>query len=277
MPIRERSLPKAVWARLTGLRRRVRRHSTGLLSAGVAFYFFLGLFPALAAAVSIFGLVAGRPPPSAEAAPEGPLSVLRAGVRHYHEQLARQPRRDLGRGAAIGIVLAVWSASKGARALTKALNEVYEREETRRYLRRRATALLLTAVWIALVVIAALLAAAVPPLLGALGLGEKARSAIGLLRWPALLVLVTAALGPVYRYGPCHPRPRPGWISGGALAAALVWGVGSWLLSVYLASLSHLDRTYGGLAAVVGLLFWLHLSAAALLLGAELNASVERP
>jgi membrane protein len=272
-----RSLLTATWARVAGLHRRASRHSTDLLAAGVAFYFFLGLFPALGAAVSIFGLLAGHPPAAVAPATEGPLSVLRADLRHHRERLARQPRQDLGRGAAIGFFLAVWSASKGARALTKALNAVYEREETRRYLRRRAAAVVLTLAWIALVVVAALLAAAVPPLLRALGLGEAARGAIGLLRWPTLLVLMMAALGPIYRYGPCHPRPRPGWLSTGALTAALVWGGGSWLLSMYLASLSQLDRIYGGLAAVVGLLFWLYLSAAALLLGAELNASAERP
>jgi membrane protein len=259
--------------RLRELRRRMRRHATGLLAAGVSFYLFLGLFPAVGAAVSIFGLVAGSPPPPRLGA-AAPMSPARAVLREYRQNLPRQPRRQLGVGAAVGFLLTLWSASKGASGLMKALNEAHEVPETRGFLATKGIALVITLAGIVvLVLLAAVSAAAVPALLRLLGLDRGSARALILLRWPVLIVVLPLALGPIYRYGPCHRGQRPGWLSPGALAATAVWVVGSFGLSVYLGAVSGLDRTYGTVAAAVALLFWIYVAALAALVGAEINAS----
>jgi len=170
----------------------------------------------------------------------------------------------------------VWSASRGAGALMKALNEIYDLRETRGYLRSKATALVITVSAIVMVLVAVLIAAAIPKLLDPLGLDPAATRLIALLRWPVMLLVVTASLGPIYRFGPCHPEPRPPWLSPGALTAALLWYAGSLALSLYLGSLGNLDRTYGSVAATVALLLWLYLAALAVLFGAEVNAAARR-
>jgi membrane protein len=259
-------------ARLFEARRRARRHTIRLLAAGVAFYAFLALFPGLGAAVSIVGLMPGHPAPPTAGAIARATSPARASLRELRRGLARQPRKHLGAGAVVGLLVSLWSASRGAAALMKALNEIYERRETRGYLRSKGIALVLTLSSVVMVVIAALVAAAIPTLLGFVGLGDRAVQLISALRWPLMLLVITAALGPVYRYGPCHPEPRPRWLSTGALTAALMWDAGSACLSLYLGSLTNLDRTYGGVAATVALLLWLYVAAIAVLFGAAVNA-----
>src|SRR5262245_35559608 len=103
--------------RLFEARRRARRHTIRLLAAGVAFYGFLALFPAVGAAVSIVGLMAVEEAPSTEQTIPHAPSRVRAGLDHLRQQLARQPRYNLGAGAIAGVLIAVWSASRGAGAL----------------------------------------------------------------------------------------------------------------------------------------------------------------
>jgi len=96
------------------------------------------------------------------------------------------------------------------------------------------------------------------------------------LRWPLVALLIFAALAVVYRYAPDRENPEWRWVSWGAVVAAALWLLASIGFSVYVSLLGSYNETYGSLGAIVVLLLWLYLSAFAILVGAELNAEMER-
>ncbi|HJW58254.1 MAG TPA: YhjD/YihY/BrkB family envelope integrity protein, partial [Actinomycetota bacterium] len=95
-------------------------------------------------------------------------------------------------------------------------------------------------------------------------------------RWPALVVLVAVALAVFYRLGPDRANPRFRWMSWGALVAVVLWVAVSAGFSWYVSNFGSYGQTYGSLGAVIVLLLWLWLSALAALIGAELDAEIER-
>ena len=98
---------------------------------------------------------------------------------------------------------------------------------------------------------------------------------IGILRWPAMFVLIIVALAVLYRYGPSRRRAKWRWISVGSVFAALAWMLVSFLFSWYLGNFANYNATYGALGAVVGLMMWMWLSTIVVLVGAELNSEIE--
>ena len=114
-----------------------------------------------------------------------------------------------------------------------------------------------------------------PLALNWLGLGSTTEWAIAFLRWPAMLAVLLLALAVLYRVGPSRRAPRWQWLSVGAVAAALMWILGSALFSLYLSNFADYDATYGSLGAGIGLMMWMWLSSISVLLGAELNSEIE--
>jgi membrane protein len=152
---------------------------------------------------------------------------------------------------------------------------VYDEEENRGFLKLNAVALLLTVGAILFGVITLILIAALPALLGNLGLSELARNLVSYLRWPLLVVVIMLALAVIYRFAPSRERPQWQWVTWGAVAATLLWLIGSVAFSIYVSNFGNYNKTYGSMGAVVILLLWLYLSAYVVLLGAELNAETE--
>jgi membrane protein len=100
--------------------------------------------------------------------------------------------------------------------------------------------------------------------------------ALSIARWPILFVTVTLALSILYRYGPSRAEPKWRWISWGGLSATVLWLSGSILFSWYVAHFGSYNKTYGSLGAIIGFMTWIWLSVIAVLLGAQLNAHIER-
>jgi membrane protein len=117
---------------------------------------------------------------------------------------------------------------------------------------------------------------AFPLALDHLGLAPESKLIVSLARWPLLFLVLWAALGILYRFGPGRQQPRGEWLSVGTLAAALLWIVGSSLLSWYLSNFANYSATYGSLGAAIGLMMWMWMSAVIVLWGAELNSEIER-
>jgi membrane protein len=248
-----------------------------LLAAGVAFYAFLAIFPALIALVSIFGLfadpatIANQLNSMTAALPDAARQIITDQV----STLASR-RSALGIGLIISTVIALWSASAGVSNLLTAVNVAYDEEEKRGFVKKRLLSLGLTLAAIVFMVIIIGLVAVLPPLLQAV-FGAGALSWIlQIVGWLVMVVLVTVALAVIYRLGPDRDAPRMKWVSVGALVATVIWLAASIGFSIYTATFGNYAKTYGALAGIVVLLFWLWLSMYAVLLGAEINAEAEQ-
>jgi membrane protein len=247
-------------------------------AAGVVFFGLLAVFPAITALVSSYGLFAQ---PStigdnlqslALLLPEGSFQIVR-------DQISRVVDNDnstLGATFLFGLGLAVWSANAGVKAVIDALNVVYEEREKRGFVRLNLLSLALTLGGIAALLLMVGAVVAFPLALDHVGLQPESQLIVSLARWPLLLVVLLAALGVLYRFGPSRRVARWNWLSVGAVAAALLWIAGSSLLSWYLANFANYSATYGSLGAAIGLMMWMWMSAIIVLCGAELNSEIER-
>jgi membrane protein len=198
------------------------------------------------------------------------------------DRIVRTSQRSLSIALVISLAAALWSASAGIQALIKGLNIAYDEQETRGFVKLRGLALLLTIGAIIVVVAALALVAVLPAVLSRLGLGRAGELAISIGRWPALVILVAVALvilvavALLYRLGPDRANPRLRWVSWGALAAVVLWVAISAGFSFYVSNFGKYGQTHGSLGAVIVLLLWLWLSGLAALIGAELDAEIER-
>ena len=273
-------MPKPSWPELLSRARlRIKEDAVPLLSGGVAFYGLLALFPALIALVSIYGLVASP----AEVATQL-QSITRAMPAEARQllitqltALAQKPPAGLGISAVVSIIIALWSASSGMRWLLTALSMAYDEEESRKFVKLRGTALVLTVLAIVGMAVAIGLLVALPSIFRILGLGSTTKVVVSVLRWPVLVAVLLTGLSVLYRYGPDRGDPKWRWITPGSLIAAAVWLAASVGFSVYSAFFGKFDETYGAISAVIVLMLWLFLSAFAVLLGAEVNAELDRP
>lgn len=252
--------------------------NVSIVAGGVAFYVFLAVFPALAAALSIYGLYAD---PSQAAQQIQSTATLLPGqaqdiLREQLTRIAHSSSGALGIGVIIGVLLALWSAAKGMKALMTALNIAYDETESRGFLKLNVMAIGLTLAVIVFGLISLILIAAVPAMLGSLGLGEAVRWIVSVARWPILFVVIMTIIAFLFRYAPDRDRPKWRWNTPGAVIATVLWLLASLAFSVYVSFSDSYNATYGSLAAVVVLLFWLYISAYVVLIGAEWNAEMER-
>ncbi|MFO7597842.1 MAG: YihY/virulence factor BrkB family protein [Desulfocurvibacter africanus] len=266
-----RDILKRTWAEQS-------KDNLSLVAAGVAFYAMLALFPAIAALISIYGLLAD---PAQLQSQIGEISgVLPADARSIiQSQLSKVisgAGGALSLGAAVGLLLALWSASKGMKGLIQALNISYGEEESRGFLKLNAISLLLTVSGLVFFILALTAVVAMPALLDNLGLPDAVMWTVSIARWPLLALAGMLALAVLYRYAPDRDEPRWRWVSWGSAGATMAWIAASLLFSLYVSQFGNYNETYGTLGAVVILLTWLFLTAYVVLLGAELNAQMER-
>lgn len=248
-----------------------------LLGAGVAFFGFLALFPALAAFTLIYGLVADPATISSQtqtltaSLPPEARTLLVGQL----DQLASAPQQSLGWGLALAIVLALWSASGGVGNLVTAVNIAYDEDKKRGFIKDKLLALGLTVGAVIFLALIVGLMAGVPVVLGFLDVNGPLRWVIEVVRWLLLAVLVMVALAVLYRVAPDRDAPKFRWVSVGAVVATILWLVASAAFSLYVTFFGNYAKTYGALAGVVLLMLWLWLTSYAILLGAEINAESE--
>jgi membrane protein len=246
-----------------------------VISGGVTFSVLLSIFPALAAFVALYGLVA-----NVQDIP-GQIGTLRAvlpsdAVRFIGGQmvrLAEARHRGLSLALIFGVLLSFWSANGAMKALFVGMNVAYEAKETRGVIRLNLTTLAFT-LGLMVFSILAVAALAADALIARLA-GPTAGLVVTFARWPFLLAAFGGGLSLLYRYGPSREHARWRWVSWGSAAATVLWLVASLAFSLYTSKFSHYDRTYGSLGAVVGLMIWIWISAIIVLLGAELNGEIE--
>ena len=257
---------------------RFSRDNISLVAAGVAFYVMLSIFPALAAMVSVYGLVGNPDDIAARVSdygyllPPEAMKLITDGLHNF----AKTAGSTLSWTLVTSLVLALWSARAGISSVMTGLNIAYEETEDRSLVVQTLVALVLTvgAVLFAVVVIAAV--AVVPIVLKFLYLDGIVTLIFDVARWPVLAVLVAFGFAVIYRWGPSRRDPQWRWISWGSTIATLLWLVGSALFSIYVSRFGSYDATYGALGAVVVLLLWLWVSAIVLLVGAEIDAELDQ-
>ncbi|MBE0596358.1 MAG: YihY/virulence factor BrkB family protein [Desulfuromonadales bacterium] len=273
-----REIPKKGWRDiLVRVSQEQKKDNLSIVAAGVAFYALLAIFPALAALISIYGLVAD--PAQLEQQLQSLGQVLPPNAYEVIGQqlhaIVTSSGGALGLGVIAGILLSLWSAAKGMKAMITALNITYEEKERRGFVKLNGVALLLTLGAIVFVLFSLGLIVVLPALLDRLPLPELLQGVLSFARWPLLGLLVIAALALLYRYAPSRDQPQWKWVSWGAVAATGLWLVLSALFSFYVSNFGNYNETYGSVGAVVILLLWFFLTAYMVLLGAEMNAEME--
>lgn len=249
----------------------------GLIAAGVAFFAMFAIFPALAAIIAVFGLVAD--PSIVETQLELMRDVIPTEAFYlFDAQISRLlgARADtLGWATALSTGVALWSARAGVAALMRGLNAI-KGEPNRGGIGHYAVALLLTICLVGIAVIALLIVVIAPIVLAFLPLGGVAALALEVIRWSVALFILLAALGLIYRFGPNTRDVRTGWVSPGAIVVVVVWIGASVGFSAYLRNFGSYNEVYGSIGAVIALLMWLYISAYLVLLGAVLNVALHR-
>jgi membrane protein len=250
-----------------------------MIAAGAAFFGLLALFPALAAAVALYGLftdpntVSAHLDLAAGFVPEEARMVLAEQL----QRLTAATDTTLGIGAIVALLLALWSSAKGVKSQMSALNIVYHEREKRGFFKLNGTALLLTLAMLIVVPLSLAMVAVIPAVIDRLPLPDLAVTAARLLRWPVIAGIAVLAISMLYRFGPSHSGRRTRWPWTGALVATALWLIASALFSWYVSSFGSYNETYGSVAAMAVFMMWLWLSSFAVLIGGEVNAELDPP
>jgi membrane protein len=257
------------------LKTEVKQDQVPLLAAGVAFYALLSLFPAIIAAVSIYGLRAD--PESVRRQIDRLTRLLSPETASILGQQIHQITSGaggaLGLATVLGIATALWSASSGMKALITGVNMAYDEREGRKFVKLRGLALLMTLGAMLLLGVALVLIVAFPAVTNDWPVALRWTASI--LRWLLLAALLIVSLAVLYRVAPDRDNPRWSWASPGSVVATVLWVLASIGFSAYVRWFGNYNKTYGALAGIVILMFWLWLTAFVVLVGAELNTEME--
>jgi membrane protein len=248
------------------------------VAGSVAFFTLLSLAPSLSVLVTIYGFLADATTAVDRlAALLGPLpDIVRDLVTEQTQRLATQSTQKLTTALLVSFLVAAWSANAAVKALFDGLNVVYGEDEKRSFLHFNAVAMAATLCAIVMLALAAVAIALAPPVLVRLPLPAAAETLISVARWPAFYAIAAVAFGALYWLGPSRVRPRLVWILPGAIAAAVAWACMSAAFSAYVVRVGDLSALYGSLATIVIAMIWIWLSALVVLVGAKLNAELER-
>lgn len=252
------------------------RDRLSAVAGGVTFYTLLALFPAIGVFVSLYGIFADLGAVQqqlAEMSTVFPREVVSI-VGDQMVRLATRPQATLSVAFVVSLLLSVWSANAGMKALFEGLNIAYDEEEKRHLVSRTLLTYGFTFGALVFLVVMTVILVAAPVALERLGLHALAGVWIPL-RWLVLLTMAATAFSIIYRYAPCRARARWRWVSLGGVLAACFWLGGSLGFSWYVNNVAHFDATYGSLGAVIGFMMWIWFSVMVVLIGAELNAEIE--
>jgi membrane protein len=242
----------------------IKKDRVTLAAAGMAYYFFLAIFPALIAAVGIMGLV--------EADTGGLIQSIGTTLPGDAGQAVTEPFREASKPsdatstavAVLGIAVALWSATSGMVALQSALNVAYDVPEDRKLAGKRGVGLLL--------LVATFVLGGVPSPLFTFG----EATIFVVLGWILTVIAVMVLFAVFFYFGPNRPHPNWQWVSVGGVVGGALWITASVIFGFYVDNFSNYSKTYGSLAGVVVLILWLYISSLSVLIGGELNSELER-
>lgn len=249
-------------------------------AAALTYYGILAIFPALIVVVSIVGLIgASATQPLidnlASFAPGSARDILTNAINGLAAS-----QGAAGILFAVGLVGALWSASRYVGAFIRAANSIWDVDEGRPVWKTIPLRLAVTIVMVLLLAASAIMVVVTGPLadrIGSLiGLGDAAVTAWDIAKWPVLLFLVSLMLAILYYATPNVRQPGFRWVTPGGILAVVLWIVASAAFALYIANFGSYNETYGALGGFIIFLVWLWISNVAVLLGAEFNAEVVR-
>jgi membrane protein len=241
-------------------------------AAELAFWFLLGFFPMLLCVTSLVSMIGSAP---------GSQGVL---MKYVGEALpstaARLVRHVLAQTTGSGriwlsLLFALWSSSSATAGLIDTLNAIYDLKESRPWWKSRLVAVIL-AIALGLLLTAALIIVVYGPELlrhFVPGLGPYYLWKIA--QWPAAALLLILALLCLYRFAPNVQKRKWKWLLPGSIVAAVIWVAVSVLFKLYVRHFSDFGLLYGSLGTLIILMFWFYLSGIAILVGGEINATLE--
>jgi membrane protein len=249
-------------------------------AAALTYYGILSIFPMLIALISILGLVgASATQPlidNINAVAPGPAKEIFTSAIENLQKSSGQA----GLFFIVGLALALWSASGYVAAFMRASNAIYEVEEGRPIWKTvpvRVGTTVLLVLLLAITGVGVTLTGGLAEEVGKLiGLGDTAVTAWKIAKWPVLALIVSFMFAFLYWAAPNVKQPGFRWISPGGVLAVIVWVIASAAFAFYVANFSSYNKTYGALGGVITFLVWLWISNIAVLLGAEMNAELER-
>lgn len=255
----------------------IHKDNVVIVSAGVGFFFFLALFPALAGIISIYSLVAD--PAQIQDQLTQLASVLPSEASDFvTNRLGGLLKNETGKGWQLisSILLSLWVANIGTRALFKGVNIAYNTEHSRKFVKENSITLLFTTGGIVLNIVLIVLMVGLPAMAESLGVEDFFKLLANWLQWPVIAIIIALAIGLVYRYAPYkRDTPRFGHNMRGAGIAAGLWITGSWVLSFLLRTVGIFSKPYGSSLAIVFIMLWCLLISFIILLGAEINSVLE--
>jgi membrane protein len=270
----------SLWATLKRTVQEFREDNMTDWAAALTYYGILSIFPALIVFVAIVGLIGA---PVTEPLLENVGAFAPSEARDILTNAIRELERSRGGAGVLFLVAlagALWAASGYVAAFIRAANVIWDVEEGRPVWKTLPLRIAVTLVLIVLLAVSALIVVFTGPLAeragDVIGVSGAAVTAWDIAKWPILLLLVALMLAILYYAAPNVRQPGFRWITPGSILAVAIWIIASAAFALYVANFGSYNKTYGSLGGIVIFLVWLWLTNVSVLLGAELNAELER-
>ncbi len=251
-------------------------------AAALTYYALMSLFPALLLGLSLLGIV-GQYPETYDAilgylrdvAPRSVIVPLDSSLRG-----AFQHKGTAATTLAISVAVALYGTTGALEAARRALNVVFEAQNGRSFLRRKATDIASTLVLMVMIALSLVMVFVggrfAEDLLGFVGIGPDVANVWDIARWPGAVAVAMLVFAFIYYVTP-DVQPRSfRWVTPGAVVGVLLWVAVSYGFAAYVSNVADVGAIYGTFAGAIVLVAWLWLTNVALLFGAELNAEIER-
>ena len=251
-------------------------------AAALTYYGLMSLFPTVLLGLSLLGLL-GQYPETYDAimryardvAPESVVTPLDQSLER-----ALLNKSTAATAVAISVVIVFYGTTGVLEAARRALNVVFEIKSGRSFIRRKlvdvASTILLFLLVLATGIFVFVGGGFADDMLDFIGLGPVAATIWSLVRWPAAFLVAVFVFSYIYFVTPDVKQRSWRWLTPGAVVGVLFWLLASWGFSTYISSVDTVGAIYGAFAGAIVLVAWIWLTNVALLLGAELNAEIER-
>ncbi|MGI9390625.1 MAG: YihY/virulence factor BrkB family protein [Boseongicola sp.] len=242
----------------------------GLISAGVAFYALLAIFPAIAALVALAGLFADPGAVIEQLENLGDIMPDQAAaiILDQAKKVAGASNEGLSLTLTLGVIFAIYLSTRATTGLIHGLNVAHRCKDNRGLIAYWSTVILLTIGLMLGAVLMSLLLVGLPTVLAFLPWARETFQAVATSRWIVVVFVLLSGLSFVFRFGPADAQHRWVWFSPGIFLAVILWFAASLGFAAYVENFGRYNETFGSLGGVIVLLTWLWLSAYIVLMAA---------